>query len=185
MRNFIFMCLFGLTASSFFAQGFVKEPDFIGEAFILKADSTSLKLEKETVKIKTKAGASMYIVGIGKVKSKIEVDGCCSNSRTSSNNDLKIVVKSVDNLTDPLSIISLFKFDDKKKVRKAELSSAGTFSGGSNNNLDYVEFVGEKFGESSYLITITSIDIGDYGKIVRNPNSLDEKSTIVSTFGVD
>lgn len=179
------MCLFGLTATSFFAQSFVKEPDFIGEAFILKSDSTSVKLEKETVKIKTKAGASVYIVGIGKIKSKIEVDGCCSNSRTSANNNLKIVVKSVDNLTDPMSIISLFRFDDSKKARKAELSSAGTFSGGSSNNLDFIEFNGEKFGESSYLITIPEIENGEYGMIVKNPNARDEKSTIVSTFGID
>ncbi|MCB7481651.1 hypothetical protein [Christiangramia sediminis] len=183
MKNFVLLVAVFLSCSIAGAQN-LKEPDFIGEAFILKSDSTSLPLEKETVKIKTKAGASVYIVGIGKVKSKIEVDGCCSNTRTATNKSLDIVVRSVDNQTDPLSIISLFRFDNNRKVRKAELSSTGTFSGGSNNNLDYIMFQGRKFGESSYIITVPEIEDGEYGIIVRNPNSLDEKSTIVSTFGI-
>ncbi|MDR5591583.1 hypothetical protein [Christiangramia sp. SM2212] len=87
MKNSVLLGLVMLTCSLAGAQS-VKEPDFIGEAFILKSDSTSIPLEKETVKIKTKAGASVYIVGIGKVKSKIEVDGCCSNVRTSKIKDL-------------------------------------------------------------------------------------------------
>ncbi|MDR5591582.1 hypothetical protein [Christiangramia sp. SM2212] len=45
-------------------------------------------------------------------------------------------------------------------------------------------FQGKKFGESSYIITVPEIEDGEYGIIVKNPNSLDEKSTIVSTFGI-
>lgn len=142
-------------------------------------------MEKNTVQIKTKAGASLYIIGIGKVRSKINIPGCCSNARTDEKKDLKIVVRAVDNDTDPLAIITLFKFDKKEKVRKAEVSSAGTFSGVSDNNYDYVNFTGKKFQKASYILKIESIEPGEYGIIVRNPNNLDEKKLIVSTFGVD
>lgn len=185
MKRFFLLSLFYVISFISYAQAEVKEPDFIGESFILQSDNSPLKLEKETVQIKTRAGASVYIVGIGKVKSKIQIDGCCSNSRIGTKNDLNIVVRAVDNETDPLSIVHIFKFDSKRKKRLAELASAGTFSGGSNNNLEYVKFEGAKYGESSYNLSVSSIEPGEYGVIVTNPNSLDEKTTIVSTFGID
>ncbi|TXK70628.1 hypothetical protein [Mesonia sp. HuA40] len=94
-------------------------------------------------------------------------------------------MRAINNETDPLSIIQVFKFKKKKKKRLAELSSVGTFSGGSSNNLDYLKFKAEKFGENSYLLSIENFERGaEYGVMVSNPNSLDEKQTIVSTFGV-
>ncbi len=182
MKKFILGMIFLLSLSSF-AQ--VKEPTFVGEAFILKGDNSALHLEKEQVKLKTRAGVGLYLVGIGKVKTKIDVAGCCSGASYSPENEIKLVVRAVDNETDPLSIIQVFKFDKKKKKRLAELASIGTFSGGSSNNLDYLKFRGEKYGEKSYLLTINNFERGaEYGVIVSNPNSLDQKNIIVSTFGI-
>ncbi|WP_367210789.1 hypothetical protein [Sphingobacterium sp. R2] len=63
---------------TFALQGFsqqnfdhIEEPEYIGEAVYVKSDGAPLPLEKQSVKIKSKASASMYIIGIGKVKSKI------------------------------------------------------------------------------------------------------------------
>lgn len=183
MKKIILGVLF-LTTISINAQVNVKEPTFVGEAFIIESDDSILDLEKEQVQLKTRAGASVYLTGIGKVKTKIDVTGCCSGASISSNGDIKLVVRAIDNETDPLSIIQIFKFKKKKKKRLAELASLGTFSGGSSNNLDYLKFKAEKYGKSSYLLTIKKYEKGtEYGVIVNNPNSLDQRQTIVSTFG--
>lgn len=185
MKKIVLGMLF-LIASSIYAQDQIKEPTFAGEGFIIKDDNSFLELEKEQVQIKTKAGISVYLAGIGKVKSKINVPGCCSGSSHKPENEIKLVVRAVDNETDPLSIIQVFKFKKKKNKRLAELSSFGTFSGGSSNNLNYLKFKAERYGKKSYLLTINNFERGvEYGVIVNNPNSLDKRQTIVSTFGIE
>jgi hypothetical protein len=185
MKKIILGILF-LTTVSIYAQEDVKEPTFVGEAFIIESDNSLLDLEKQQVQIKTKAGLSVYLAGIGKVKSKINISGCCSGASHSPTDEIKLVVRAVDNETDPLSIIQVFKFKKKKKKRLAELASFGTFSGGSSNNLNYLKFKAEKYGGKSYLLTIKNFERGaEYGVIVNNPNSLDKRQTIVSTFGIE
>jgi len=185
MKKTIIGILF-LSSISIFSQEKVKEPTFIGEAFIIQPDNSILELEKEQVQFKTRAGVSVYLTGIGKVKTKIDIPGCCSSASLNPKNEIKLVIRAVDNETDPLSIIQVFKFKKMKKKRLAEIASAGTFSGSSLNNLDYLEFKGEKYGEKSYLLTINEYTRGEeYGIIVNNPNSLDQKQLIVSTFGIE
>ena len=185
IKRIIFGLLFLITVSVN-AQEKVKEPTFIGEAFIIKSDNSILDLEKEQVILKTKAGVSVYLTGIGKIKTKISIPSCCSGSVYNPDNEIKLVVRAIDNETDPLSIIQVFKFQKKKKERLAELASFGTFSGESSNNLNYLKFNADKYGEKSYILTIKKFERGaEYGVIVKNPNALDEKQTIVSTFGIE
>ena len=70
MRKYIFTIVFmllGLTTS--FAQKVsVPEPEFADQTYLLTSDTEYQKLPRESGVIKTKAGASLYIVGIGKVK---------------------------------------------------------------------------------------------------------------------
>lgn len=185
MKKFTFAFLFIISFWGF-SQDIVQEPKFIGEAFIIKDDNSILDLDKQQVQFKTRAGASVYLVGIGKVKTKIDIPNCCSEASYKPNDEIKIVVRAVDNETDPLSIIQVFKFKKKKKKRLAEVASAGTFSGGSSNNLDYLSFDGDKYGENSYILTINEFDRdSEYGIIVNNPNALDQRRTIVSSFGIE
>lgn len=167
------------------AQDSVNEPEFIGEVILVKPDNTATNLEKTTVQIKTKAGASMYIVGIGKVKTRINIEGKLARTRVNQNDDFQLIMRAVDNNTDPMSIISIFQMEVKGKNRRAELSSMSTFGGNSSNNLELTSFSAKKYGESSYIITLSEKEAGEYGIIIRNPNSLDESTTVVSTFGID
>ena len=175
----LFSCL------SLSAQDATNEPEFIGEAVLLRSDKSTASLEKTTVQIKTKAGASVYLTGIGKVKTRINVEGTSARARVNASDDFRLIIRAVDNNTDPMSIISIFEMEQKGKNRRAELSSFSTFGGSSDNNLELVPFVGKKYGESSYLIKLSDIKPGEYGVIVRNPNARDEKTTIVATFGID
>lgn len=165
----------------------ITEPDFAGEVFAVKQDNNVVNLEKNTVQIKTNAGASVYLTGIGKIRSRIAISGCCSKVRFSASEPVQFIVKAVDNKTDPISIISFFTLDNgNKKERRAELASASTFFGGvSENNLKYLDYSAKKYGESSYLITLKEQPIGEIGVTVKNPNNRDEKNLIVSTFAFD
>lgn len=168
------------------AMGQNKEPEFIGEINLVNdSDSIATLLEKQTVKIKTKAGASLYLFGIGSVKSRINIEGDKSNVRAKDKEPFTLIVRSIDNNSDPVSIISVFKFDIYGKARRAELSSSNTFGGVSENNLSAIKYSAKRYGKSSYALKLKNITPGEYGIIVRNPNIKDEKMVIVSCFGID
>lgn len=66
--TFMFVC----SMNAVFAQNVtVEEPEFAEETLLLTSDSEGTKLARENGSIKTKAGASIYIIGIGKVKSRL------------------------------------------------------------------------------------------------------------------
>ena len=113
------------------------------------------------------------------------VEGPSAAVRLDGSKPIRLIVKAVDNDTDPMAIINIFRFEHSKKQRLAELSSVSTFGSVKSNKLDYVPFTGRKYGESSYLLTLDKREPGEYGITVRNPNNLDEKSVIVSTFAIE
>lgn len=162
----------------------VTEPEFVGECVAVNPDSSTIALEKSTIKLQTKSGTSVYLTGIGSVKTKIKVEWAHSPVVLKSNDDFKIIVKAVDNNTDPIAIISVFKFDVSSNSRKAELASVSTFGGSTENKLKRLSYTAKKFGTSSYILTLTQKPIGEYGIIIRNPNNRDEKNVIVSCFSI-
>ncbi|HIS34004.1 MAG TPA: hypothetical protein IAA79_03675 [Candidatus Avirikenella pullistercoris] len=186
MKNFLLFCLCVIfSVFSVYAQEPVGEPEFVGEALMLFPDNTAKLLEKTTSNERTRLNAAALVVGIGKAKTKIVIDGESARVRIPQEGDYKLIIRAVDNSTDPLSIISVFRFDVKKNSRTAEVSSVNSFGSVSRNNLEYLPFSAKKYGESSYILTLEEKPAGEYGIIVRNPNSLDEKATIVSTFAIE
>ena len=123
-----------LLSGSLYAQ--TQEPDFIGEVYHMDAAGHATLLEKQHAVMKTEAGASLYLFGIGKVKTKINVKNGRSSTRFPAADTLRLVVKAVDNASDPMTIVQVFRFKASSKSRKAEVSSSGSFSGDSDNNLD-------------------------------------------------
>lgn len=185
MKNIIAVLLFfTLLSNNVVSQ--TMEPTFIGEVYAIDGKSIVL-LEKKRASIETKAGASMYIVGMGKISSKVTIDKSNSDIRLEPNTELKFIVKSRDNNIDPISVVNFFKFihtSQRKNSRYAEVSSVGTFSGASSNNFDFIDFKAEKYGESSYLITVSKLEVGEYGIIVNDPSMTGSKITVISCFGI-
>lgn len=184
MVNKLLFVMLLLSSFIYTAKAQDQEPEFIGEVNLLKNNEVTA-LEKEYSTIKTKAGASMYLVGIGSVKSKINIKGAASKVRVGHDETFNLIVRAVDNQSDPMSIIRVFQFNVSKSARKAELSSLATFGGHNDNKLDLVEFTAKKYGESSYILTLKDAPVGELGVIVKNPNNKDEKSMIVACFGID
>lgn len=161
----------------------VDEPDFTGEC-LLVVNGEGMPLDKEFCQLKSKANIGLALVGYAKSKSEIKVNNPSAQARTAAG-PVQLVVRATDNTSDPLSIVRVFKFKKGKKDRKSELSSYDMFGGISENNQEFLKFSAKKYGESSYLIKIANIEAGEYGIIVSNPNAKDEKSVIVSCFGID
>ena len=87
------------------AQVTVAEPDFAEQVLLLSSDSTGVLLERESGTVKTKAGASLYLTGIGKVKSRLTLKGVTSASTAKGSETTRLIVKARDNATDPFRVI--------------------------------------------------------------------------------
>ena len=135
--------------------------------------------------IRTRANASALLVGIGKAKTKMIIESPAAGVRLRAGDDIRFIVRAVDNASDPISIINIFRFESTEKRRLAEMASVSSFGSVKSNKLARLPFRARKFGENSYLITLTEKPVGEYGITVNNPNHVDEKNMIVSTFAID
>lgn len=181
MKKTILTIAIALLSISSYSQ---KELEFIGDAAILKSDSTYQLLEKHLTQTRTVASAGLIMTGIGKVKTQLQIKGCCSSVTAVAYTKMNIVIKSVDNNHDPLSVIKIFKLNSTTNYRRAEIGSFSALGGHKDNTLDYLPFNGKKFGTSSYLVQLEDLVPGEYGITILNPNMPTEKQVVVSTFQV-
>lgn len=172
-----------LLLQSFSTVAQTKEPDFIGEAYLLNGQGEKMPLDKEI---------AAYTKGISlKANSwnalSLEIVGSKAQTRITKGHPIKLVVRAKDNESDPLSFIRVYRLQAKKKKRVTILSedNSGTLMKSRTYTENQLSFIGEKYGKSSYLITIKGIETGEYGIVVSNPNNIDETRTVVSCFGVD
>ena len=164
----------------------VKEPEFAEETLLLTGDDSAVKLTRENVVIKTKAGASLYLTGIGKVKSRLTLKGTTSTSKAKGAATTRLIIKAEDNNTDPNSFINIFKFEVKGKERRYQLAETGTLSKTEENNLASVSYEAKKYGEASYLLILNDLEPGEYGIVIGDPNSDNSKNSMkVTTFSVE
>lgn len=188
MKKLLFLTFLVIFTANFklSAQN-IKEPDFIGECLLIKSDNTTELLEKHLTQNRTVNSTGLMLTGIGKRRTQLQIPGCCSSITINKNEKIKLIVKNIDNLSDPISIIKIFQFEKKRKFRRTEMNSTSNFGTQKSNNFKNISFTAEKFGESSYLVKINpnNIEPGQYGIVVTNPNSLDEKQIVVSTFSVE
>ena len=161
----------------------VTEPDFVGESFLLKSDGTTVPLDKEIGDFTS--GVSWSSNSWNALS--LEIVGGKAQTRFTSSEPLQLVVRGVDNNSDPLTIISIYKFKAKSKTRTVVISedNSGTLMKSRTNSKGMIRFTGKKYGASSYLITLTGLKPGEYGIVVSNPNNRDEKKVVVSCFAID
>lgn len=159
-----------------------QEPEFVFEPFVLNVQDSTLgsPLPCENAYVKAKAAASMYIVGIGKVKSYSYVEGV-SSSLVLSNKDVLVINTGGQS---PMQTLSLNKFEILKKKRRFQTGSAGTFTGADANNYEASQdFRYKKYGKSSVVVSLSNLDEGEYCMSITNSNT-NSKSSKVYTFSV-
>lgn len=185
--------LFGMSLTAVCAVGKAQtvtsapyEPEFIGETNLLciaGTDTVVMPLEKSRGRIKSKAGASLYLTGIGSVKTRIHVPGIASSCVAKPNCTYRLIVKAADNKQDPNSFIQLIRFESKKKERRCEIGQINTFKGSSSGIEQLVDYQAKRYGESSYLLAIDPSS-GEYGVLQSNPDAKDEKVLMVYCFSI-
>ena len=116
-------------------------------------------------------------------QTKIVIEGGRAGIRFKTGEPFALIVRAKDNKADPMSIVRIFRMKSTKKNRSAVISAVGSFAVQSNT-MEYLPFSAEKYGESSYRLTFGEQPEGEYGIIVSNPNNVDEKMVIVSTFAI-
>lgn len=168
------------------AQVTVAEPDFAEETLMLVSDNEGVLLNRENGTVKAKAGASLYLTGIGKIKSRLTLKGTQSTSKAKGASITRLIIKGKDNTTDPNSFINIFKFEVTSKERRYLLEEVGTLSKAESNNLSSVDYSAKKYGESSYLITMKDLTPGEYGIVIGDPNNANTKNGMkVTSFTVE
>ncbi len=157
----------------------VKEPEFAEETLILLSDTYAEPLAREN-------GFFQFVRGWSKVKTMLVVDGIRSHSYTAKGKSTtRLIIKAVDNKTDPNSFINIFKFVIKNDQRRLELSEAGLSGKFKTNNMSNIDYRAKKYGESSYLITITGLAPGEYGIVIGDPQTTTKNAWKVTTFTVE
>lgn len=94
MKKLFLSLLFILTAELVNAQIEVSEPEFSGQVVYVKSATEGILLHKENAQIKTKAGASLYLVGIGSVKSRMHIKGKQAVTRVPQSPQTQVHCKS-------------------------------------------------------------------------------------------
>jgi len=181
--NLLLIVIFTIFSTNLKSIAQEKEPDFIGEAYLLEGENEHSQLDKEIGEF----SSGMSFSSNSWNALSLEIQGGQSQTRIQKGVPIKLVVRAVDNNSDPLTIISIYKFKATKKKRKVVLSedNSGTLMKSRTHTKDMVRFNGKKYGQSSYLINLNDLEPGEYGIIVANPNNRDEKRTIVSCFAID
>lgn len=180
MKHLAFISALWLTATFGYAQN-ISEPEYKGQVVLINADSTTTLLQKELGEQKVKASSFGMIPLPGtalldKTKAYLSVKGTSSPNRVSPGSSLIIRVK--DNSEEPKNAFGIFKFDVKKKERRYPMADIGILSGAKvNTNFTTIDYVVKKFGESSYLVTLHDLPVGEYGVVAGDFSN-------VTTFSV-
>lgn len=155
------------------------EPDFEFEPHLYDVSTSTMGdlLQCENAYTKAKAGASMFLVGAGKVKSYLYVDGTESQSKLTTNDWLIVNTGGKS----PLQCISINKFEILKSKRRFQNGEAGTFTGASSGNDNSTTFKYKKLGTGSVIIPLEGLEPGEYVMSFTNSNT-NSKSQKVYTF---
>lgn len=179
-RNLIVLTFLFLPAFAV-AQTPVAEPEFSNTIHFITKDNKSLNLELQAPQTKVSSSASQYIVGIGKTKAMYMVKGEKSEVRIPRSDTLKFIVRVADHNENPFQIISIarLKSNPKKHTRYLDVAEVGAFKGSSTVDIDRINFKAVKYGNYSYLVTIPSLEQGEYAIALR-----DDPATW-QLFGID
>ena len=157
MRTLFCTLIMSMVSVFTFAQ---TEPDFEMEPYVFnQADSTfATPLPCESAYVKAKAGASLFLTGIGKVKTYYYIKGVKSS----------------------LEIIKLETLDTKRRWKTGE---AGSFTGASSNEDNSVVLKYKKYGENSVIVSTAALEPGEYCLAITNMMT-NSKSAKVYTFRI-
>lgn len=140
MKLILFTCML---LSCFMASGQIQEPKFSGDVAILNEDGTLTLIQNDDARFSATFNVS--------------VDGEAAAVSVPAKTTIQVIVKTDDMNTSPKTLITAFKMKVKKGKRSASMGAYGIKS------KDIVKYTYDTFGESSYILTFTDLEPGEYG----------------------
>lgn len=176
----LLICLLSCTMS--WAQD-VKEPDFAFEPYVYYENNGELghALPVEEAYSKAKVGASVFLVGVGKVKTYYYVKGVNSKLRISLPGN-SIVINTGNQ--SPMQTLSINKFEVQGKTRRFQIGEAGTFTGAKTETEGSQQLRYKKHGQNSVIISLDDLEPGEYCITITNQMT-NSKSAKVYTFAIE
>lgn len=165
----------------------ITEPEFDG--FVVYANDSvgnGMRLEIKESKLKDTYSAFAVVATVKHFKDgdKVMVKECCSNVRTTQRKNLNFLVILQERVA-PTTYIKVFKLNKEKKIRSVKAFNRDY--GGVNRDVSvedneegYLPFTYKKYGQRHYLITIDSLEPGEYA-ITLNTGKFGN----YNLFGVD
>jgi hypothetical protein len=165
----------------------IAEPEFDG--FVVYANDSvgagiRLEIKESNLKDTYSAFGVVSMIKQAKNGNTVVVKECCSSVRTNQRTNLNFLVLLQERI-DPTEYIKIFKLKKEKKQRSVK--AFNTDYGGINKDVSvednkegYLKFTYKKYGQRHYLITIDSLEPGEYA-ITLNSGKLGN----FNLFGVD
>ena len=165
MKKILFIAISAIVTLCAHAQK-AQEPEFEFEPYVLNlADSTlQTMLPVENAYGKAKASASLYLVGVGKVKTYWYVDGNQSSLQLDTN--AKIVINTGGK--SPMQTISINRMEQLGKKRRYLYGEAGSFTGATTGQDNSASFRYKKYGKESVMIPFSDLAPGEYVLSITN-----------------
>lgn len=159
-----------------------QEPDYEMEPYVFNNETSTIGdvLPIENAFEKVKAGASLYIVGVGNVNSYFYIKG--NESPLSINKKEEQIIINTGGVSprQSISVIKLQIVGNKRRWKTGTLNVIGA----TTNEEDVLPIKFKKFGENSSLVDISDLPAGQYcigiTKILENT-----KSSKVYTFSIE
>ena len=188
MKRLCYLIVFAVFSLSVTAQ---HEPEFIGEVVVVNLSNSELSLlPKEMPAKRTNFSFSWLLTGSAYLTKQIELFNPNSVAQFDISDKLQFIIRSVNNNLDPKAYVRIIRFvtnDDKRTSVSSFTSGYVNQFGGSYESQEistFVSFTAEKYGLNSYLITLDTPTVGEYAIAVANPHNINEKSLILSSFGL-
>lgn len=154
------------------AETTLPEPEYVGDIVAVEGD-VGTPLEKQRTSNRARAGAL-------RARSANEIEGTASPVRLTAQ-PLRFIVRHDTNTVNPTQVVNVFRMsvNERRGVRLVETGSVGAFTSRSMD-IDFLSFEGERYGSSSYLITIEEpLAPGEYAI------TLDGSRDVFNLFGID
>ena len=169
----LFLMFIGIFCASFNLKAQEVEPDYEMEPYLFSVESSTIGdvLPIENAFVKAKAGATMYIVGVGNVNTYYYIKGNKSKLVLDKDKDKIIINTGGISPRQSLSVIKLQIVGSKRRWKTGTVNLVGA----SANEEDALSVKYEKYGDNSVLIDLSNFEPGQYcigiTKLLDNSNS--------------
>ncbi len=170
--NLLLLILF--TTYSFSQEITADAPEFIGEIIYVDAENNTYELEMQTAALRTGKSVGRMVTGAGKVKAIVVVKGAHSPVEVKKSDKIHFIYNNGSNDISPRKVVQLLNFESKKKTREYLWANSSNITGQNTaGEMNLINFKGKKYGDSSYLLIISDLAVGEYAFFLGETESRD------------